>query len=233
MTVITWSTPDLGGTVARFRDRLGFHVDDERPSIRLANGVIEFVEDTPVGSAGERISGAFSLASPDDGAPRPVHPNGAASLLAVGWGTVDHERAATTRTGVRYVFAGLDPLLGSAAWLATELSPVPRAPGTRHSSAQTPPEELLIEPAREGPLAAALARHGEGPVAVYVRVLPGRWDDLHAELSSRGASLRGPVALVLGDAYLVRPERPWGPFLIFVRVPSVDGAPGRAGSAGA
>jgi hypothetical protein len=233
MTVITWSTPDLAGTVARFRDRLGFHVADEGPSIRLANAVIELVEDARDGPPGERISGAFSVASPDDGAPRPVHPNGAAGLLAIGWGTVDHERAAGARTGVRYVFAGLDPLLGSAAWLATQLSPAPRTPGTGRSSAQTPPGELLMEPAREGPLAAALARHGEGPVAVYVRVLPGRWDDLHVELSSRGASLRGPVALPLGDAYLVRPERPWGPFLIFVRVPSTDGAPGRPGSAGA
>jgi hypothetical protein len=236
VTVITWLTPDLDETVTRFRDRLGFHVDEARPSIRLANGVIELVEDEehagPRAFPGERISGAFSVAAPDDGAPRPVHPNGAAGLLAIGWGTVDHERAAAARTGVRYVFAGLDSLLGSASWLATDTSAAARQPAAR-SSAQAPPGELLMEPAREGPLAAALARHGEGPIAVYVRVLPRRWDDLHAELSSRGASLRGPVPLPFGDAYLVRPERPWGPFLIFVRVPSMDGATGRPGPAGA
>jgi hypothetical protein len=244
VTVITWLTPDLDETVARFRDRLGFHVDDTRPSIRLANGAIELVAEQSDGERGklpgprpfpgERITSAFGVAAQDDGAPRPVHPNGAAGLLAIGWGTVDHERAAAARTGVRYVFAGLDPLLGSASWLATDNSAA-RQPAGR-SSAQTPqapPGELLMEPAREGPLAAALARHGEGPVAVYVRVLPRRWDDLHAELSRRGANLRGPVPLPFGDAYLVRPERPWGPFLIFVRVPSTDGATGRPGSSGA
>jgi hypothetical protein len=236
VTVITWVTPDLDETAARFRERLGFHVDDERPSVRLANGVIELVAEEqtagPRAFPGERISGAFSVAGSNDGAPRPVHPNGAASLLAVGWGTVDHERAAAARTGVRYVFAGLDPLLGSASWLATDNSTAAHATAGR-SSTQTPPSELLMEPAREGPLAAALARHGEGPIALYVRVLPRRWDDLHAELSRRGASLRGPVPLPFGDAYLVRPERPWGPFLIFVRVPSTDGATGRPGPAGA
>jgi hypothetical protein len=242
VTVITWLTPELDETVARFRDRLGFHVDDVRPSIRLANGVIELVADEseaergkpsrPRAFPGERITGAFSVAAQDDGAPRPVHPNGAAGLLAIGWGTIDHERAAAARTGVRYVFAGLDPLLGSASWLATDYSAAARQPAGR-SSAQTPPGELLMEPAREGPLAAALARHGEGPVAVYVRVLPRRWDDLRAELSRRGANLRGPAPLPFGDAYLVRPERPWGPFLIFVRVPSTDGATARPGSTGA
>jgi hypothetical protein len=244
VTVITWLTPDLGATIARFRDQLGFHVDDAdaseadapRAAIRLANGAIELVADR---LPGERIASAIRRAPADDRAPRPVHPNGAAGLLAIGWGTVDHQRAASSRAGVRFVFAGLDPLLGSAAWLATELSPRTRPPSSSNpsSGSRTPrravPGELLLEPAREGPLAAALARYGEGPVALYVRVLPGRWDDLHTELARRGAVLRGPVPLPLGDAYLVRPERPWGPFLLFVRVPSPDGVPGSARPTGA
>lgn len=238
MIRITWLTPDLAATVVRFRDRLGFHVDEAtegsddaepRAVVGLANGLIELVEQRV---PGERIEAQAQRAPAGDPAPRPVHPNGAAGLLAIGWGTVDHERAAASRPGVRFVFAGLDPLLGSAAWLATELSPRRRA-GAHRSDAQLPPQQLLLEPAREGPLAAALARRGEGPVAIYVRVLPGRWDDLHAELAGRGTDLRGPSQLALGDAYLVRPERPWGPFLLFVRVPSPDGTSGSARPAGA
>jgi hypothetical protein len=285
VTVITWLTPSLSETTARFRDRLGFQVEEPpfdstdggvpdsaagnvpRATIRLANAVIDVVESAgraeivpgdamrpaampgfrPAVVPGERLGDVVRSDRLEDDAPRPVHPNGAAGLLAVGWSTVDHERAASSRSGVRFVFAGLDPLLGSAAWLATALSPSPsssgaapgrsagtaRSPSSRAASAKDPPNELLLEPAREGPLAAALARFGEGPVAIYVRVLPGRWQELHGELTRRGATLRGPVTSSFGEAYLVRPERPWGPFLVFVRVPSAGGGEGSRGPASA
>jgi hypothetical protein len=265
MTVVTWLTQNVAETSARFRDRLGFHVEEPddpaaadpspaaaehttaRATIRLGNALIDVVgapdrtdqADGPAPRAqpgrrspasavpGERLQEVVRADRPESDAPRPVHPNGAAGLLAIGWSTVDHERASMSRSGVRFVFAGLDPLLGSAAWIATALSS--GGPSTTRDS----PAELLLEPAREGPLAAALARFGEGPVALYVRIVASRWDALHAELARRGSTLRGPISLPLGDAYLVRPERPWGPFLLFVRVPSAGGAEGSHRKAGA
>ncbi|HLY13657.1 MAG TPA: hypothetical protein VKR24_04860, partial [Candidatus Limnocylindrales bacterium] len=70
------------------------------------------------------------------------------------------------------------------------------------------PPILIEEPDTEGRLSGALAKHGEGPIALYLRVtdlsaLPGT-------LSIRAGS--GP----LGPARLVLNGPPWGPFLILI-----------------
>ena len=251
--LVRWLTPDLTDTVTRFRDRWGFQVeegnttrarrsDKPRATVRLTNASIELVEVRPgddaapglglvVGGRWERLRVEPQEADeddPEDDAPRPVHPNGAADLVAIGWATVDHERASGPDPSARLVFAGIDSLLGAGAWLAT--TGTDRRP--RSGQMRSVPTGVVLEPAREGPLAAALARNGEGPAAVYVRVRPRRWDALRAELSARGTTVRGPAQSALGDVYLVRPERPWGPFLLFVRVPSAGGDAGDRDPAG-
>jgi hypothetical protein len=234
--IVRWVTPDVRATIDRFRDRLAFQVEEtesERAVVRFRNAAIWIASSD--GIAGPtRLRGAprwehLELESEDDPdedraqdrdeqradeVPRPVHPNGAAELAAIGWTTVDHERAVAERESVRYVFAGIDSLLGAGAWLST---------------GGVSPAALLLEPSREGPIAAALARNGEAPAALYVRVRARRWEALAGELARRGAALRGPVSSALGDAYLVRPDRPWGPFLLFVRVPSAGGDAGDLG----
>lgn len=243
---VRWITPDVRATTERFRDRLAFQVEEvdaDGAIIRLRNAVVS-IESSESGGGPTRMLGAarwerIEIDTPDEPVddhadgddaephegddhpvvdrPRPVHPNGASELAAIGWSTVDHERAVAERAAVRYVFAGIDSLLGAGGWLSTGAAS---------------PAALLLEPSREGPIAAALARNGEAPAALYVRVRPRRWEGLPAELGRRGAGLRGPVSSALGDAYLVRPDRPWGPFVLFVRVPSPGGAAGDLGPAG-
>ena len=243
---VRWITPDVRATIERFRDRLAFQVEEadaDGALVRLRNAVLS-IESSESGGGPTRMLGAarwerIEVDTPDapvDGddtmnddadphdadnqpvldQPRPVHPNGASELAAIGWSTVDHERAVAERSAVRYVFAGIDSLLGAGGWLSTGAGS---------------PAALLLEPSREGPIAAALARNGEAPAALYVRVRPRRWEALPAELGRRGAGLRGPVSSALGDAYLVRPDRPWGPFVLFVRVPSPRGVAGDLGPA--
>ena len=118
-----------------------------------------------------------------------------------GWATVELDRAevevpATLARSGRVVATPAEPddLLGaSCRWL--------RFAGN---------EVLLLEPSREGPLAASLARLGEGIVAVYLVV----HDD--AVEATRGAGFglstegRGP----LGRERLVLTGQRWGPHLL-------------------
>jgi len=71
---------------------------------------------------------------------------------------------------------------------------------------------LILEPDTEGRLSGALAKHGEGPIALYLRL--ARLQALPGTLSIRAGN--GP----LGPARLVISGDPWGPFLILV-----EGAP--------
>ncbi len=75
------------------------------------------------------------------------------SLAALGWATVDAERAASEFGRPLLGDALEDALLGARAQRL--------GAGGRLTL-------ILLEPATEGPLAAALARNGEGPVCLYV-----------------------------------------------------------------
>jgi hypothetical protein len=71
---------------------------------------------------------------------------------------------------------------------------------------------VLLEPSTEGRLAAALARFGEGPVALYVPIAAGALGELAAAgvTSSRDADGPfGPERLVLGGPH-------FGPYVIAV-----------------
>lgn len=89
------------------------------------------------GGAGRRMPAGVAV-------DRPI-----ARLVALGWGTVDTERATADAGEVATPLAD-DLLLGARA---TRLGAGP---------------VVLLEPITEGRLAAALARRGEGPIALYV-----------------------------------------------------------------
>jgi hypothetical protein len=125
-----------------------------------------------------------------------------AVLIGIGWATVDLDRAApelcerlqTKAAGP----APADRLLGARARIAT-LVASPAGPALAL---------VVLEPDREGPLAAFLARHGEGIAAVYAR-LPGGAAGSFEDDPARGSVVAGP----LGPARRRAGGRN-GPFLI-------------------
>ena len=71
---------------------------------------------------------------------------------------------------------------------------------------------LLLEPRTEGRLAAALARHGEGPVAIYLAAADGPWT--WAALGpwrTRGACWHPRVTPWAGGVGSSRPSTRGGP----------------------
>jgi ribosomal protein S18 acetylase RimI-like enzyme len=110
-------------------------------------------------------------------------------IIAIGWATVDGERAALEWAPLRFARAPGDEALGAFAWLSTLEDGIVLA---------------LLEPSTEGGLAAALARHGEGPVAVWVRGVGP---------SPLGVALA--ASALGGRSWLTRPAHPWGPFLLY------------------
>ncbi len=115
-------------------------------------------------------------------------------LVALGWATVDLERT----------LADLGPTAGPPG--PTTGPPTPDEPllGARAALVRAGPSMLVIlEPVTEGRLAAALARHGEGVCALYLRT--------DAPL---GAGTRTTALGVQGR--LLADDLPWGPFLIEV-----------------
>jgi hypothetical protein len=113
-------------------------------------------------------------------------------LVAVGWATVDIERAA-------------------AGWPAAALRPLPDDPhlGARVVRVDGADGIVLLEPVTEGRLAASLARFGEGPVVVYLRP-PAR--DMGAAAIQLGEAAEGPF----GRQALVGGRRAFGPHVVAV-----------------
>ncbi|MGH2465205.1 MAG: hypothetical protein ACRDGI_07080 [Candidatus Limnocylindrales bacterium] len=124
---------------------------------------------------------------------------GRIEVAAIGCATVELDRAAASlgaELDTTFEPTHRDGLLGASV---------------RRSTKQDP-SILLLEPDTEGRLSGALAKHGEGPVALYLRV--ASLDALPVTLSTRNGV--GP----LGAARLVFKGPQWGPFLILVAGPS-------------
>jgi hypothetical protein len=122
-----------------------------------------------------------------------------------GWATVELDRA---EVEVAAALAGR-PGLGEPR---AEPAPDERLLGARCRLLRFPGgrEILLLEPSTEGRLAAALARRGEGSVALYLFVDAGAVERARRagfRLSSLGRGPFGPERLVLAG-------RRWGPFLL-------------------
>jgi len=114
--------------------------------------------------------------------------------LAVGLATVDLDRAEQALGALRFAAVADDEALGARARRAV------LSDGTAL---------LLLEPLREGPLSAFLARHGEAVTAIYVP----------ATASVTGEGTDGDAAVAdgpLGLARLRQPVARWGPFVLEV-----------------
>lgn len=110
-------------------------------------------------------------------------------LAALGWATVDAERFAAALGKPLLAEVRDDPALGATAYgIASATLPL-----------------VLLEPATEGRIAAALARLGEGPVALYLEGVTLRPGDDATPIGRTGTGREGR---------LLRPPRPWGPFIV-------------------
>ncbi len=122
--------------------------------------------------------------------------------IVPGWATVEIDRS--IGPALRAALAERDELLGAAAAIV--------AVGPRHRVA-------LLEPSTEGPLAAALARHGEGWVAAYLRA-----GDASAgrRLGEAGFRLSPPGHGPLGIERRLLVGRRDGPFILLVDPPVAE-----------
>ncbi len=126
--------------------------------------------------------------------------------VALGWATIDLDRA---ESGFADAFEGSfeasgdvadDMLLGARCRLVRTGDPVV-------------PVVVLLEPFTEGRLAATLARHGEGPAAVWVRAEESRRS---AQQGHRSVETPGPF----GSEVLLAGGPPSGPYrLLLIAVP--------------
>jgi hypothetical protein len=132
-----------------------------------------------------------------------------ARSVAVGWATVELDRAAAELAVELGIAAGAfepaadDVALGARCRLAPAAVAIP---GGRVAV-------VLLEPSTEGRLAATLARHGEGPTAVWL--VPGDRSSLAtaiADLRAAGIEVGPPRDGPLGSARLVLDGPTWGPF---------------------
>lgn len=125
-------------------------------------------------------------------------------VLAVIWATVDTERV-LAGIGLPAVELADDRLLGASVRLVQPAAGVPIA---------------LLEPRREGRLAATLARAGEGPAGRYVVASDGL-ANITTRAAAAGIALSrtadgpfGPSVLVIGGApdnhHVILVERPPG-----------------------
>lgn len=183
--IARWHASDHDLVAARLR-ALGFTVDADG-RICLEGGVIEIVA-APRGE----LAADEQLAIAEE--PRPVvaavHPNGITRLLAVGVASIDVEETARG-LGRPVREAAPDRALGARAVLVDDL-PI-----------------VLLEPTTEGRLAAALARFGPSPVAVYLAA-PG------ARPMAAGSAADGPF----GPSTLLAGTPAWGPHLLVCDVRS-------------
>jgi len=208
VTTITWQTAEPARLAAWLRTVLAGmpRGDADGTTVWLANARIRIEGGTSRLDRlilGDADADADAAATTDvDAAPPTVEtiPPGP-GLVAIGIATVDTERYAADR-GWRTRILASDPVLGAFAALVEAASSVPA---------------VLLEPNTEGRLAATLARHGEGPVALYAGMPARRFDD-----ARRGAAEIGPVSSVAEGPFgaewapLGRPA--WGPHLLVVRV---------------
>lgn len=189
--MVRWHVRDFAARAARLA-RSGFAVD-AGGRVRFAGGSIALVEALGPGLdllelLEMETQGAPAGAAEVADAPIPAHPNGLATLIAVGWATVDLERAASD--------AGIDPAQ------RLELAP-DRALGARAVLLESGPV-VLLEPDTEGRIAASLARFGEGPAAIYLAAGDGG-------IPSRAAP---PASGPFGRSAVMEQGDLQGPFLV-------------------
>ena len=191
---LAWLTSDRSAVERRLAGAGIATLPDHR--IALRPGTVRLVErDAPV----DRLAAEEPVEELLDAASTGI--SAVADLIAVGWATVELERAiAADPAG--FDVAPDDPLLGAFVRRSTR--------GDRL---------VLLEPNSEGPLVATLARWGEGPAALYLSVpgdafppgTPGRLD-----VASRSAVRDGPF----GPSVLLPGGSSAGPHVLLVNDPT-------------
>jgi hypothetical protein len=138
------------------------------------------------------VTGSLPEAGSGEGLPAwleaTLGPGDHREVVAIGWATVDFERTAGELGGA-WQAAPAERLLGGRAWIRLGLA------GPNDGDVGI----ILLEPSTEGRLAAALARQGEGPVAVYRRPAADPGTDRRTRagdgpLGRQQLELDGPVA---------------------------------------
>ena len=180
---LAWLSADRSGLERRLA-RIGLTPGADH-ELRWIAGSVRLVE-SPDG--GDRLA-----LEPAPAAAERTGPEGpvdvALDLLAVGWGTVDLDRAAAEFPMAAFEPAAADPLIGAYARRSTGDGRL-----------------VLLEPNTEGRLSATLARWGEGPVALY---LAARGPD---------RPFGGAVSIGAGVVSTVR-DGPFGPSVLFLGGP--------------
>lgn len=161
-------------------ERLGLRVSDG--SVPLGAIVLSVIASD--GDGLDRLEVGDSV----DDSPSATAPRGP-RLAALGWATVDAERLAAALGKPLTDEAHDDPALGA----------------TGHGIASASLPLVLLEPATEGRIAAALARLGEGPVALYLEGATLGPDDDATPVTRTGTGRNGR---------LCRSARPSGPFIV-------------------
>ncbi len=187
--LIRWFGPDLETLLTA----MGLELQDGAIELASARIQVERADGLPAGQPRlmvEELAQALDQdADPDPDPGR--RQNLPLDLVAIGWATVEFDRAARD-VGGAWRSAHPDRLLGASAW----------------SSPEDHPAKLLLDPNTEGRLAGALARYGEGPIALYLGVS----DLVRASRDLRARPGIGP----LGEEWLCPGSNPDGPFLILV-----------------
>jgi hypothetical protein len=186
-TALSWETPDPD-RVRALLGCLGFRVG------RAGRMTVPGLAVAAVRAAGlDRLRPAVG----DQRGPAGRATAPATMLLAVGVATVDIEAAAAAFGQPHVRDLGNDGILGARVAVGGD------------------PQLVLLEPMTEGRLAAALARHGEGPAALYLGVEPAALALIRDRLLALGERPRagdGPF----GGQLLASARQPWEPSVLLV-----------------
>ena len=134
---------------------------------------------------------------------RLLSPGGEPRVLAVIWATVDVDRV-LAGIGLASVALPDDTLLGASVRLVRPLEGQPIA---------------LLEPTTEGPIAASLARFGEGPAGQYLDAIDGP-PSLVARAADAGIAIKRADEGPFGPSVLVLSGPPAGPHVVLVAGPA-------------
>lgn len=177
---------------------------------------------------GTRVVDHLEMAAADEsaqGSPLDAAALAAPRLVALGWATVDLERAAAAWPALRWRGVPRDTLLGARGLLGD-----PEVVGEGSDQRRPGHPLLLLEPDTEGRLAATLARHGEGPAALYVGLPPRAIAGSRARLAPLGVRLvrgSGPF----GPEIALTSPQASSPTVVLLRIPgrATTGGPADSG----